>query len=319
MDGGTVLLVDDEAGILTALERTFALGGISTQSVRDPDVALEMVKAGDVAVVVSDNRMPGMSGIELLSSIKHISPDTVRILMTGAGDLNTAVDAINNGGVFKLILKPWDEESLLRDVTEALETHRVIGAMRSADEKALLTISQAIELKDPYTGGHCLRVGRYSLMLSVEMGFSGDALTDIERGSWLHDCGKIGVPDWILRLDRELTPEEYEIIKKHPGWGADLAKKAILSDTVQNIIFYHHEKFNGGGYPTGLSGKNIPLEARIVSVADVYDALTTDRPYRRRYNPSAAESIMISLSGDHLDPQLVNLFLQSLKRGGVAV
>ena len=316
---GTVLLVDDEAGILAALERTFALSGISTQSVRDPDAALELVKAGDVAVVLTDNVMPGMSGIELLRNIKYFSPDTVRILMTGAGDLNTAVDAINSGGVFKLILKPWEEESLLRDVTEALETHRVIGAMRSADEKALLTISQAIELKDPYTGGHCLRVGHYALMLSVELGFTGEALTDIERGSWLHDCGKIGVPDWILRLDRELMPEEYDIIKKHPGWGADLAKKAVLSDTVQNIIFYHHERFNGGGYPTGLSGKSIPLEARIVSVADVYDALTTDRPYRRRYNPSAAESIMISLSGDHLDPQLVNLFLQSLKRGGVAV
>lgn len=314
---GKVLLVDDEAGILAALERAFSLGGISTQSARDPVEALELVRTREVAVVVSDNRMPGMSGIELLSSIKHISPDTVRILMTGAGDLNTAVDAINNGGVFKLILKPWDEESLLRDVTEALETHRVIGAMRSADEKALLTISQAIELKDPYTGGHCLRVGHYALMLSVELGFSGDALTEIERGSWLHDCGKIGVPDWILRLDRELTPEEYEIIKKHPGWGLELARKAMLSDTVEKIIFYHHERFDGGGYPAGLSGKNIPLEARIVSVADVYDALTTDRPYRRRYGPREAESIMLSLSGDHLDPQLVNLFLQALRKGNM--
>ena len=313
--GGTVLLVDDETSILASLERTFALSGISTQAVRDPGAALDLVREGDVAVVVSDNMMPGMSGVELLSSIKAISPDTVRILMTGLGDLAMAVEAVNSGGVFKLILKPWDEEALLKDIAEALETHRVVRAMRNADEKALLSISQAIELKDPYTSGHCQRVAQLALTLSEELGLSGEVLKEIERGSWLHDCGKIGVPDWILGLDRALAPEEYEVIKMHPVWGADLAKKAMLSDTVQKIIFHHHEKFNGKGYPAGLAGKNIPLEARIVSVADAYDAMTSDRPYRNRFSDEEAEKIMESLKGDHLDPQLVSLFLHSIKKG----
>ena len=134
----------------------------------------------------------------------------------------------------------------------------------------------------------------------------------IRHGSWLHDCGKIGVPEAILNHPGKLPAADFEVIRKHPGWGADVGRQANLPEEVINIILYHHERFDGRGYPTGAQGTEIPLEARIVAVADVFDAISTDRPYAKGYERAEAMRVMGVLRGAALDPQLVDLFLADL-------
>lgn len=304
-----VLFVDDEENILHSVERVFSEKDIRVLKAGSAEKALEIIKREDIAVLVSDHLMPGMKGTELLSRVKDISPDTVRILMTAYADLATAVNAINEGEVFRFVVKPWENEILERVVQEGIDRHRIVHSLRTEDESKLLSLAQTIELKDPYTRGHCDRVAKYALLIADALNMGENKKTDIKYGSWLHDCGKIGVPEKILNLERRLNEEEYEIIKKHSGWGADVARQARLADGVVNIILYHHERFDGQGYPTGIKGKDIPLEARIVSVADVYDALVTDRPYRKGHIIENAKGIILSMKETLLDPELVDIFI----------
>ena len=187
--------------------------------------------------------------------------------------------------------------------------------MRREDESVLRSLAQTIELKDPSTKGHCDRVAVYALMIASAMGIGKETQRQIKYGSWLHDCGKIGVSEIILNGTGSLTEVERETMKMHTYWGADLAEKAHLSEVARNIIHYHHEHFDGSGYPAGLSGDAIPLETRIVSVADVYDALTMDRPYRKGYPDAEAREMIRSLSGSSLDPGIVEVFLSVVPAG----
>lgn len=313
-----VLFVDDERNILHAVERLFMDCGFRVLTADTPLAALKLVDDEEVAVIVSDNLMPGMRGVELLARVRQISPDTVKILMTAYADLSTAVDAINTGEVFRFVVKPWDDSSLLNTVRDAVDRYRLTQSMRKADEATLLSLAQTIELKDRYTRGHCDRVANFALMIAGALDFDDTITREIKYGSWLHDCGKIGVPESILNYPGPLQPEEYEVIKKHPVWGADVARQAMLPERVINIILYHHEKYGGDGYPEGRRGDDIPLEARIVSIADVFDAMTSDRPHRKAYGPAEAEATMTSLKGSVLDPALVDLFLPLLPWRAVA-
>lgn len=311
---GTVLFVDDEEYILKSIERLFADNDIKILKASNGYNALELVKKEDIAVLVSDNLMPGMKGVDLLSKVKDISPDTIRVLMTAYADLSTAIDAINRGEVFKFVVKPWEDDALIKIVQDGIDRYRFVQSLRKADEATLLSLAQTIELKDPYTRGHCDRVARYSLMIAEALNLSEQTKVQIKYGSWLHDCGKIGVPEAILNKKRPLNEKEMEIIKNHPRWGADVARQAQLSEIVVNIILYHHERYDGQGYPTGLKGKNIPLEARIVAVSDIYDALTTDRPYRKGYSQKKAMGIMSSMKGDDVDSEIVDVFFSHVRK-----
>jgi len=151
-----------------------------------------------------------------------------------------------------------------------------------------------------------------ALRIAVAMRLPEGTQRAIRLGSWLHDCGKIGVPEAILNCPGKLPAAEFEVIKKHPGWGADIGRQANLPEEVINIILYHHERFDGRGYPSGAKGTEIPLEARIVAVADVFDAISTDRPYARGYEQAEAMRVIGVLRGAALDPQLVDIFLASL-------
>jgi len=303
-----VLFVDDEENILNSVERLFFGSGIRVLKACSAREALSILSREDVAVLVSDNLMPGMKGIELFSKARDMSPDTVRVLMTAYADLETAVDAINRGEVFRFIVKPWEDDLLVTTVLDGIGRYRLVRSLRKADEATLRSLAQAIELKDPYTRGHCDRVARYALMIAAALDLDERMRLDIEHGSWLHDCGKIGVPESILNYPGSLNEEELEIVRKHPVWGADVARQASLSETIVNIILYHHERFGGGGYPTGMAGTDIPLEARIVSVADTFDAITTDRPYLKAYELKDAVNMLLSLRETALDPQMVDTF-----------
>ncbi len=311
-----VLFVDDEENILNSVQRLFADLDVQLFTANSAKDALRLVGEKEIAVLVSDNRMPEMNGIELMTRIKEQSPGTVKILMTGYADLPTALQAINVGEVFRFILKPWENEALIQTVREGLQRYRVVRSLTHSDEAALLSLAQAIELKDLNTRGHCDRVAGYALLITARLDLPEATVQEIKYGSWLHDCGKIGVPDAVLNFAGKLNAEDFSIIKHHPVWGADLARQARLSQTVINIILHHHERFDGGGYPLGLCGARIPLEARIVTIADIYDALTSKRPYREALSSDEALALMNTLTGNYLDPELMAVFRTELERSG---
>jgi len=308
----TVLFVDDEASVLNSIERLFIDSNLKMLKALGADEALALFKKEDIAVIISDSQMPGMKGTELLAKVRVISPDTLRMLMTAHADLAVAVDAINKGEVFRFITKPWDDDVLVRTVLEAIDRYQIVLSLKNHDESRLLSLAQTIELKDHYTHGHCERVACYALVIAAVLGLSEGAKRDLKYGCWLHDCGKIGFPERLLNRKGTFDPEEFEIIKQHPVWGADVARQARLPETVVKIILHHHERYNGTGYPTGIQNAEIPLEARIVTVADVYDALTTDRPYRKSYSGEKVLSTMLSMKESIFDPDLVDIFLDKL-------
>ncbi|MDA8169567.1 MAG: HD domain-containing protein [Nitrospiraceae bacterium] len=302
-----ILFVDDEVNNLECWKRLFS-DSFPTLTASNPVDALDIMKDNRVSVIVSDYKMPQMNGIELLQRAKRLYPETVRVLITACNEMKIAVDAINEGEVYKFVTKPWDDRELKSVVVDSFNRHRLIQQMRAAEDSTLLTIAQAVELKDHSTKGHCDRVARYAIELAAAAGVNRQMLRQIRVGAWLHDCGKIGIPDSILNKEGPLSLEQFEIIKNHCVWGADVARLAGLPEVVIDIILHHHERYDGKGYPFGLKGEDIPMEARIVSIADIYDALTTDRPYRGKYTREKALEILEGSKGSALDASLVDKF-----------
>jgi putative two-component system response regulator len=303
-----VLFVDDEGKILNSMERALADVDVTVLKADNAKDALQLIGEKEIAVLITDNRMPGMCGIELLTCMKDLSPETVKILMTGHADLSTAIEAINIGEVFRFIVKPWENEALIRTVQEGVEHYRFVHSLCSSDEATLLSLAQTIELKDPYTRGHCDRVAGFAMLIADQLKLQEEEKRHIKYGSWLHDCGKIGVPDAVLNFNGKLKDAEFNAIRQHPAWGARVARQARLPQAVINIILFHHERFDGEGYPNGLRGRMIPIEARIVTIADIFDALTSKRPYREALPWEEALGLMESMSGNYLDPDLLWLF-----------
>ncbi|HXE98378.1 MAG TPA: HD domain-containing phosphohydrolase [Dongiaceae bacterium] len=316
----TILFVDDEAGIRSALRRLFADLPYRLLFAADAAEGLALLRANECAVIVSDVRMPGESGIELLSRARLLVPDTVRVMMSAYADLSTALNAINRCEAFRFVVKPWDDQELVEVVGDGVLRYDLQNSLRHGDEAIYRTLAQTIELKDHYTRGHCDRVVDSALAIGRRVGLSMEALTHIGHGAMLHDCGKIGVPEATLNFPGRLDNEQLDVVHRHPGWGADIARTAGMHQSTVNVILHHHEHYDGLGYPSGLAGEDIPLEARIVAVADVYDALTSDRPYRKAMPSEAALQEFMSLSGTVLDPYFVEIFIeivkeQSSKRG----
>jgi putative two-component system response regulator len=307
-----VLFIDDEVNILNSIKRVFADHDFILHTASSARKGLEILSRNEIAVVITDNKMPGMNGLDLLRLAKVITPDTIRIMLTGHASLDTAIDAINSGEVFRFVVKPWNDKALEETLEDALQRYHIVKQLQYCDESVMLSIAQTIELKDSYTRGHCDRVANYAIMISRALGLPEETVQEIKHGSWLHDCGKIGIPGTILNSSDKLDASQYEIVKKHCLWGAEVARQARLPSRIINIILYHHEKFMGGGYPAGLSGSEIPLEARIVAVADAYDALTSNRPYHKAIDHEKAQKILAESQGTHLDPDLVALFCQLL-------
>lgn len=314
----TILFVDDEESVLNSMTRIFADGDLRICTALDAAHALELIKNEKIAVLVADNMMPGMRGLELLELTSSLSPTTVKVMMTAYTDLPTMVDAINRGEVFRFIVKPWNNDNLVSIVREGVERHYLLESLRRENESVLYALAETIELKDPYTKGHCERVAHYALMIADALQLPEQVKDDIRHGSWLHDCGKIGVPERILNASRKLDDEEITLIRRHPEWGAEVARKARMPRMVINIIQYHHERYDGFGYPAGLAGEDIPIEARIVAIADTYDALTTARPYHEPHPADIALDILRMLSGDRLDPELTEVFVKIINERGIA-
>ncbi|HEX8960988.1 MAG TPA: HD domain-containing phosphohydrolase [Geobacteraceae bacterium] len=312
----SVLFVDDEQNILRAVARALADEDFRVLTAGNAEEALHHFRNEEIAVMVTDNRMPGTCGIDLLATVKRLSPDTVNIMMTGYADLPTAIEAINIGEVFRFVVKPWQDDDLVQVLTDALGRYRIVKSLRKADDAVIRSIAQTIELKDRYTGGHCDRVARYALLIADGLDFSEAEKKHIRQGGWLHDCGKIGVPESVLNFPGHLSRLDFATVREHPVWGARVAREAQLPPEVINIILHHHERYDGKGYPEGLAGEDIPLEARIVAVADVFDTLTSDRPYHKACDWQSALAVMKGLKGSQLDPKLVTILHDRLRGEG---
>lgn len=305
----TVLFVDGETSALRAIRRLFSDdAAIRLLVASNGEKALEIIRTEDVWLVVSDTHLPGMSGIELLERIRHISPATGRILTSAHADLKTAIDAINISEAFRFVIKPWDNDELKSIVHEGLQRTEVIRELAHCEESSISSIAQAIELKDPYTRGHCDRVAEYASTLARIVGLPEEEIVHVRYGGWLHDCGKIGVPGSVLNFPGRLDEPGMRVIYKHPLWGAEVARQAGLPAAVVNMILSHHEKYDGSGYPYGLKGEEISLEARIVTIADVFDSLRTRRPYRAACTCPQVREIMSEMTKSFFDPHLMELF-----------
>lgn len=306
----TVLFVDDDEAVLNVIRNIFSDDTVVRLLVASSgEEALDIIRKEDVWIVVSDVHMPpGITGIDLLERIKHISPTTGRMLTTAHADLKTAIDAINISEALRFIIKPWDNNELRSIVLEALDRTKVIRDLAQCEEDAIGSIAQAIELKDPYTRGHCDRVAEFATTLAIKIGLSEDRVKHVRYGGWLHDCGKIGVPEAVLNFPGRLDDYGMKLIHRHPLSGAEIARQAGLPTEVVNTILYHHEKYDGSGYPYGLKAEEITLEARIVAIADVFDSLRTRRPYRAACTSDEVREIMLEMSKASFDPKLVALF-----------
>ena len=307
----TVLFVDDEQPIRSALERMYIeRDDVHCLFAASGQEGLEIMEREEVWVVVSDYLMPTMRGIEFLAKVKARWPQAIRIMMTAYADLSIAIDAINKSEAFRFVTKPWNNQELMEVVDEALMRYQLVQSLGTTkDETVYLSLAQTVELKDPYTKGHCDRVARYAVALAKAAGLAEEKLEEIKHGSWLHDCGKIGVPERVLNFPGRLNENDRESVMQHPRWGSEVARQAQMSEAVVNVILYHHERFDGAGYPSGLKGTEIPVEARIVAIADVFDALYSDRPYRKAYTLERVMEIMKEMTSTHFDPELIQLFL----------
>ena len=296
-----VLVVDDEPRLRQVLLHLMRSDGFQCFEACNGAEALELLERQPVPLVMSDMRMPRMDGIELLKRIRQRWPETAVVMITAVSEVETAVSCLALGAM-DYLTKPFHLEEVRARVQQALEKRRLILENKSyqvslerrvaAQAKRLeelflggvQTLAEALEAKDHYTRGHSVRVGKYACIIAKELDLDDETIRQIELGGNVHDIGKIGVREEVLRKKGNLTAEEYEHIRAHPTVGWRILSP-LMSDVpvALNVVRSHHERVDGTGFPDGLRGDQIPLEARIVAVADALDAMTSGRPYRKDY------------------------------------
>jgi len=331
-----VLYVDDEPGLCRAFARIFLSdASLRVSTVGTPEEAIELLGRERFDVIVSDLRMPGMSGLELLAAARKRQPETRRLLVSGYADFESALDAINEVGIDRLLTKPWQNEEVRGAVEAAAklarlqrENTRVTEELRRrtlelevinqsldalVEERTsnlLEGLVSALDLRDSETQWHSRRVGRYARRLARELGIEGRELDDIERGATLHDIGKIGVRDAVLLKPGPLDENEWAEMRRHPALGYDILKGIGFLERARLIPLNHQERFDGTGYPQGLKGEEICVGARVFAVVDTYDAITSDRPYRKCRTYEVARQEIEKFSGTQFDPVVVATWLR---------
>ena len=329
-----ILIVDDEKMIYSILAKRLSQEGYACVMANNGREALGLFYKNDFSLIISDIRMPEMDGLELLKNVKAVRPNIMFIIMTAYPEIDMAVEAVRLGAN-DFIIKPVDLELVVFSVKKALgqkkmeeeiEAHhknleKLVEERTSKLQQALLVIKKghldsvkvlagAIDAKDPYTRGHSDRVRKMSMRIAMKMGFSEEKLENLVFGALLHDIGKIGIKDAVLQKPGPLTPEEYQSIQEHPLIGVKIVDGIdFLKDKIP-MIRNHHEHFDGSGYPDGLIGEVIPLGARIIAVADSFDAMTSLRPHRRALPLEEVFAEMEKGKGKQFEPQILEIFLK---------
>jgi putative nucleotidyltransferase with HDIG domain len=330
-----ILVVDDEEPIREIVASMLGAAGYLCKQAGSGMEALAVLNTGaEFELMLSDLMMADLDGIGLLERTKEKYPDMPVVMVTAVHDISVALAAIRNGA-YDYLLKPFEREQLLNTVSRALENRRLkvenrtyqtnleslvkartdqLQAAMSSLERSyditLEALGDALDLKDRETEGHSRRVTLFTIAIAQALGLPREQITVIARGAFLHDIGKMAIPDEILKKPGKLAPEEMEIMKEHAYHGYQIVKKIPFLVEVAEIVYSHQEWFNGEGYPRHLRGNEIPIGARIFSVADTFDAITSDRIYRRAQSYAAARAEIQKFSGRQFDPEIVKVFLE---------
>lgn len=352
-----ILLVDDEANVLTALRRMLRPQGYTVRVAANGKEALELLDEAPADLVVSDMRMPGMSGADLLTEVRRRWPETLRLLLTGYAEVSSAISAINDGGIYRYISKPWNDDELLAAIRQGLELvglqreHRRLEALtlRQNDElrewnttlearvrerteelqianqeislgmeklrktffSSVQIFSQLIEMRAPALAGHSRRVADVARRIAQKMGFSSDLSQEIFLSALLHDIGKIGYPDDLFEKQiGRMSSDELGLVRKHPLNGAAALMSMPDMRGVADIIRAHHERWDGKGFPDALRGEGIPPGARILALANDYDAAQIGLISARHMTVDEAKSYVIEGRGFRYDPTVVDAFAE---------
>jgi cyclic di-GMP phosphodiesterase len=336
----SILIVDDEEPIRRMLA-TYLAKAYACVTAASTDEATLLLDSSCFNLVLTDITMPGASGIELCQYVQKAHPDTVVIMVSGLTDIRYAIEAVRHGA-FDYVTKPFDLPQVLMAVDRALRYQALVAAKRQYEHSLEQTVSQrtselralnenlnqmlealyqnyraplralarALEARDVETKGHSDRVVAYSLRLGRELSLSHNELIALEQGALLHDIGKIGVRDSILLKGGPLTADEWVEMREHINHGLRIISGIDFLRGATAVVGQHHEKYNGSGYPHGLRGEEIHINARIFAVADAFDAITSDRPYRAAASYHAARKEIVANARKHFDPGVVNAFLK---------
>lgn len=335
MPAERILVVDDEDPIREVVCSMLSSANFVCSQASSGKEALALLKSGEeYELMLSDMMMPVMDGEALLAATKESFPDMPVVMVTAMHDISVALNAIRNGA-YDYLLKPFDREQLLATVRRALENRRLklenrayqtnlevlvtarteqlrqaVSTLERSYDITLEALGNALDLKDAETEGHSKRVTAFTIAIARAMGLSSDQIRVIARGAFLHDIGKMAIPDAILRKPGALDPEEVAIMREHCYRGYQILRRIPFLTEAAEIVYSHQEKYDGTGYPRGLKGEEIPLGARIFSVADTLDAITSNRPYRAAQPLSAAREEIERWSGRQFDPLVVKTFME---------
>ena len=329
-----ILIVDDETHVRSMIGVALERQGYDVQLAGSGREALESLDKDVFDLVLADIVMQDGNGIYLLDRIRGKLPNLPVVMVSAVHDISVAIDAMRRGA-FDYLLKPFEREHLVNTVVRALEyrqalqesqnyqqnleqvvrarTEMLRQAMEDLEHSYDITLEalgDALDLKDSETEGHSKRVTAYTIALARAMGISPAEIKVIARGAFLHDIGKMAIPDEILRKPAALTPEEQEIMREHCTRGFNILRKIPFLSEAAEIVFCHQEHYDGSGYPQAIRGGEIPIGARIFAVADTLDAITSDRPYRKASSFDAARQEILRCSGTQFDPAVVEVFLK---------
>ncbi len=330
-----ILVVDDEEPIREIVASMLGTAGYACKQAASGMEALAVLTSGDeFELMLSDLMMADLDGIGLLERTKERYPDMPVVMVTAVHDISVALAAIRNGA-YDYLLKPFEREQLLNTVSRALENRRLkvenrtyqtnleslvkartdqlqaaMANLERSYDITLEALGDALDLKDRETEGHSKRVTAFTIAIARAMGLPRDQINTIARGAFLHDIGKMAIPDKILNKPGKLETDEMTIMKEHAYHGYQIVKKIPFLAEAAEIVYSHQEKFDGTGYPRGLKGEQIPLGARIFSVADTLDAITNDRIYRPAQTLGAAKEEIKKWAGRQFDPEVVKVFLE---------
>ncbi len=331
---GLVLVVDDEPSMRKLLAAILTDSGVACGTAASGEEALLVLEQGEVTAILADLHMPCLSGMQLLMQVRPRYPNLAFLVVTGEDDVRVGIEAMRNGADDYLV-KPLQSEVVLASLRRALEKRFLLRQLeeykrqleKMVEERtkqlrlALLqleasygetirVLGAAIDLRDSPTAGHSHRVALYSLKIGTELGLRDQELKILSMGASLHDIGKLAIPDSILLKPGALSQEEWHIMRSHVQVGYDMVKQIPFLAEAAEIVWGHHERYDGTGYPRGLKGIETPLGARIFAVADTVDAMTSDRPYRSAHSFEEAYEEIRCRSGIRYDPQVADCFLR---------
>jgi putative two-component system response regulator len=322
-----ILIVDDEELVRRLLTEKLTDEGYQCRQAGNADQALDTLESEPFDLVLLDIKMPGKSGIELLSDVKTGYPDIAVIMATALTDTNYAVQCMKEGA-FDYLIKPFNLDEVTLSISRALEKRKLelenrdyhlhleqrvteqANEIRQSYLNAITALAHALEAKDKYTSGHSQRVSDISVAIAEELGMPTNTIEKIRLAGLLHDIGKIGVNEAVLHKPTDLTPDEFNEIKSHCEKGERILSPVIKDAEILDMVRHHHEWYNGSGYPDGLSGDHTLLSSKILVVSDAYDAMTSERPYREAMSEEDACAEIERARGTQFDPEVVDAFLK---------